>query len=108
MLEVCRASVMADRRGVGKRKSPAHCRAVHYRKSCSLGSVHDLGQFALGVLLRHDRQALALDLRALAFAAELEVTGLANGLGRGTRGLEPLTGVELVGVLGQELAHRAR
>jgi hypothetical protein len=52
---------------------------------------------------RHHLQALALDLAGLAFAAELDVALLADLLGGLARRLEPLAGVELVGVLGRNL-----
>src|SRR5690606_22665794 len=59
-------------------------------------SGHLLRQCAAGVLRRDLAQADGLDLRALAFAAELKVALLANGLGGFACGLEPLAGVELV------------
>nr|CUV12243.1 conserved protein of unknown function [Ralstonia solanacearum] len=75
------------------------------RAECGL--LHHLRQRAALVLRSDDRQADRLDLAGLAFATELDVACLANRLGSLARGLEPFAGVELVGVFGQELAHRA-
>src|SRR4051812_5309661 len=70
------------------------------RRRCA-GSDHGLRQLAAFVLLRHRRQWRRLDLAGLALAAELLVALLADAVGRFARRLEPLAGVELIGVLGQ-------
>src|SRR5688572_349915 len=56
-------------------------------------SDHFLRELALGVLGGDHLQRLALDLGALAFAAELDVALLADLLGGFARGLEPFAGV---------------
>lgn len=55
-----------------------------------------MGQRARGVLGGHHLQAVALDLGALAFAAELQVTLLADLLGSFAGRLEPFAGVESI------------
>src|SRR6478609_1751629 len=104
MLEVWSAEGIS---GSQRQDGPWKPRAVgDYRREAP-GSVHHLGQLPLFVLGSDDLQALALDLAGLAFAAEFDVALLADLLGGLARRLEPFAGVELLGVLRQELAHRA-
>src|ERR1700752_2090894 len=95
---------MAGGRGKGRRRL---CARRHAEKSHREGgfcvkagrSDHFLRQFALGVLGCDDLEVVALDLEALAFAAEFQVTLLADLLGGLARRLEPLARVELLGIL---------
>src|SRR5512140_380394 len=87
-----------------KKKGPLTQRALSLSPSAS---AHHLGELALGIAAGNRLQRLALDLAALAFAAELDIALLADLLGRFARRLHPVAHVELLRVLGQELAHRA-
>src|SRR5437879_4077999 len=60
-------------------------------------SDHRLRQLALRIALRDLRQRLGLDLRGLAFAAELDVALAADLLGRFARRLQVVARVELLG-----------
>src|SRR5450830_128638 len=93
--------------GAGHEKRPRRAPWWVWPSRGHTASVHHLSQFASGVARSQDLQAAALDLGGLAFATELEVALLAHGLGSFAGGLEPFAGIELVGVLGQELAHGA-
>ena len=81
--------------------------AVHAVTSVGALLPHRLRQFTLGVPGGHDLQVVALDLATLAFATKLQVALLGNSLGGLAGGFEPLAGVKLFGVLGQELSYRA-
>src|SRR5690606_17777879 len=89
------------------RRKKTRCRGSGLHWGAQARSVHDLLQLAGRVARGHLLQGAPLDLGALAFAAELQVALLADGLGSLARGLHPLAHVELVRVLGLELAHRA-
>src|SRR5438552_9216631 len=72
-----------------------------------LRSARHLRQLALGVARRDHRQRLGLDLRGLAFAAELQVALLADRLGGFACRLQVVARVELLRVQREELADRA-
>ena len=78
----------------GKGHKP-HCSAAQ-----AAVSVHYLRQFTLAVAGRNHAQRIASDLSALAFAAKFDIARFDQLLGRFACGLEPVAGVELVGVFG--------
>src|SRR5881397_2768461 len=79
---------------------------VYDRMLSGLRSARHLRQLALGVARRDHRQRLGLDLRSLAFAAELQVALLADRLGGFACRLQVVARVELLRVQREELADR--